>query len=202
MGTNRIDNSVEQIPDTAKDKYVSVLKRFPDIGKGEIELVYASYVPYANLKVYKEKGDSVKTVMTLGLFFFELFDEKEREAIIAHEAGHHVYRKKHSPSEAKKLSDEFDELESYYKRKNSEEKIVITYTDEEKRRMKELQDNHNAYEFYADDEAVKLGYGQQILSSLEKIAEKHYNRLSQMSKEAVKSRIERLKLIEKNERVF
>ncbi|MBM3199553.1 hypothetical protein FJZ53_01360 [Candidatus Woesearchaeota archaeon] len=185
--------NLEEIPDAEKQKYTKIFKSFPDIKDDDIALTYASYVPYAKLRTYEADGKIIKTVIVLGLFFYELFDDEEREAVVAHELGHYIHRKNRSISEAKELSDKFYELESYYKRRDSEEKVVITYTDEEKHRIKELQDIHNAYEFYADDKAIKSGYGEQILSSLEKIAEKHYNRLSRMSKESVKARIERLK---------
>lgn len=189
-------HGLEKILDKAKDRYRSVLKRFPEIKEDEISIGYASHIPYACLGFYKDmaKEDTVaKFVVLVGPFFFVLFDDEEKEAVIAHELGHYVYKKKHGLSEVERLSDEFEQLESYYKRKNSEEKVVITYSDEEKRRIEELQDRHNNYEVYADNEAVKRGYGKQKLSALKKIAERHYEHLSQMSKEAVKVRIERLK---------
>jgi len=197
METN---NSFKEImKESAKDRYRSVLKRFPEINEDEIEIGYDFSTPYACIGCYNDtsKGDTVlKFIVLVGPFFFELFDDGEKEAVIAHELGHYIYKKNHDSSKTERLLDEFEQLESYYKRKNSEEKIIITYSDKEKRRIKEIQDLYNTYEIYADNEAVKRGYGKQKLSALEKIVKKHYDYLDQMSKEAVKARIERLKAME------
>lgn len=177
-----------------KDFYLKVLEKF-GIGKEEIEIYYCFATSLAGLAFREEYHDGkivMKPILVLD-FDFSFLSEQRKEGVVAHEIGHYLHCKKNcNPNRIKRMIKWVSELNDY-DQKSEEEQFFINLYRKRRNKIKKLKKWGMLSEFYADDQAVERGYGNQILESL-KMAKKNYL-LTKCGEQELYKRIERLEEI-------
>jgi len=169
----------EEPTDKLKRIYQKVVKNFPEIEKDDIRIEFER-VPHdigiamIDYERYEAKGEVIRDpTIYVGLYFFG-FKEKEMEAAIAHELGHYMHYKNFSTDMLRRLI-----------------KWVIA-SNEMSYTNKRIQKWSLMDEIYADEQALKAGYGKPLISSLKHVLQTYYKTLPQIGKKELNVRIENL----------
>lgn len=168
-----------------KKVYQEVLKRFPDIKEEELELNYIKelddYIVFSPFKgVFLVR---YHPTLIVGKLFLEL-DDKEKEAVMAHEMGHYLRIRNYSMKRIVRVMNRYESVSSYTEEKIRDEQF--------KHKVERLQKFFFMFEKYSDSKAIEAGYGVHVLSALKKVYTKHYETFPVMTKINIYQRIKNL----------
>lgn len=186
-----------------KKMYSKVVKKFPNIKNDEITLCFDPFVSYAeislfdNIRIFHENEYVFDPKLSIGLSFFSKFNDKEREAVIAHELGHYDYRTRYRDLNRMKKVTKWVMDVNDYNMDVLKVKIISLFNKKKKHRIERLQGWYIMYELYADKKAAEAGYGKQMLAVLKKILPE-YHRLPPIFQKEITARINHLeRMLEK-----
>ena len=144
--------------DNIKRTYFKVCKKFPLIKKGEVKLRFNPEVKLAGLWIEEVLTNPL---LDFGILLFKRSDE-EKEAIIAHELGHYICITEHykTPKMIERMLRWMNILN------NHEFKTFWGGYSVESPKIRRIKDWTLIHEIYADNQAVKAGYGEKLLATL------------------------------------
>lgn len=170
--------------------YAKVLKRFSDINETEVRVVYMPFLEeYAVLSPFDYRYQlgcyAYSHVLNIGELFF-VFSDEEKEAVIAHELGHYRRTKNQNLNKIIREISWNNEIGTYVKNGN---------INENKHRIERLQKWSFLSESYADNEAIKEGYQEELFSALKTAYKKDKGKMPIIAERVLKSRMDNLKRI-------
>lgn len=174
--------------------FSGVVKSFSEIKEGEIKFEYDSSLnsyAYTSFFDYSSNPKRSNPRVIAGRIFSNLGDW-EKEAILAHELGHYCRMKSYSAKRLERVAEWFHKA-CFYTIDHTRYSIL-------RHKIERLQKWSNLNETYADNLALKAGYGNQILQALKETYKRHYERLSMIGKKCAEARIKHLEEILGNKR--
>ncbi len=177
MEKNSIETELKRI-------YQEVLKSFPDVKEEELKL---NYIPdlndYIIFSPFEGSTESYRPTLVIGRLLSEL-NNKEKEAVMAHEIGHYLRTKNYSMKRIVRAMNRYEKIQFY-----TEENIT---NEQFKHNVERLQKFFFMFENYADSKAIEAGYGEHVLSALKKTYNNHNKSFPAMSKRNICQRIKNL----------
>ncbi|MFH1211291.1 MAG: hypothetical protein V1645_05260 [archaeon] len=146
--------------------YDNVLKRFPEVEKGEVKIEYhaamknGAFTAVIDIEEYESRGNLVrKPKMIVGPRFEDEMNKREQDAVLAHEFGHYIRDREYST----------DQLIAQMARNRE----LNQWLDFEKNgstphRIKRLKKWYILHELYADKTAAQRGYKHSLLAFTKK----------------------------------
>lgn len=182
-----------------KRVYLEVLEKFPWAGEDEVTLRYNPFIfiisfldvdPY----ILMGAGQLVKSPYLLASDdFFTVFDDEQKKAIIAHELGHYKRSKGYSLEKLTMHAKFKEQLFSFYSLNHDYKEMLLDSDKKLCQKINRLVKWRLLDEMHADDEAVKAGYKEPLLSALERTLKEYGDLIGDQGREMVVERVKNIK---------
>lgn len=156
------------LDDSIKGIYRKVVKKFPEIDEKEVSIAFdflAGYVAFTSIDTYKfiSHGEiAVKPTLYAGPSFF-LLSDREKEMAIAHELGHYKREKGCSTAVLRRKTNFLKNMHDYSSMYLED---YLCACKKEGHKIERLKKWNALNEVYADNEAVRAGYYNEMRSFL------------------------------------